>query len=146
MQTNFLNTLSHPTRPADISDPDLEEIDYYWTKHLGLPYKFSTGFLSSVPHNCGGTSQEDESSVVLDAITTGVGLAPFFQQLDALFSCKQFTAALSGPRPKRQAAKNSQRSKGEGGRLFSCTAPPIDRLAMSTQERRTKPYLGLLSA
>ena len=53
--------------------------------------------------------QDDDSSVVLDAITTGVGLAPFFARLDALYSSKHFVAALSGPAAPRQPVRSGQR-------------------------------------
>lgn len=66
-------------------------------------------------------SQEDESSVVLDAITTGIGLAPFFGSLEGLFSCEEFQIALHGPKtPKGQSrnGQHSQQSSKEGSQPF----------------------------
>ena len=55
--------------------------------------------------------QEEDSSIVLDAITTGVGLAAYFQQLDGLFGSDLFSAALHGPKASRPLIRNGQKSE-----------------------------------
>ena len=57
---------------------------------------------------CNLLCQEEESSVVLDAITTGIGLAPFFERLEALFGCSQFQSALHGPKNPKGQMRNGQ--------------------------------------
>ncbi len=48
---------------------------------------------------------------MLDAITTGIGLAPFFDRLEGLFSCEQFRAALHGPKIIKGTLRNGQDSQ-----------------------------------
>ena len=65
--------------------------------------------------------QEEESSVMLDAITTGIGLAPFFDRLEGLSTCEQFQSALHGPKHAKGQTRNGQslqQAGKEGGSRF----------------------------
>ena len=58
--------------------------------------------------------QEDEASTVLDAITTGIGLAPFFDKLEGLCSSEQFQTALHGSKTQKSRSSDDQKPKMSG--------------------------------
>lgn len=62
--------------------------------------------------------------VLLDIISSRIGLAAYFGLLDALKQDKQFLQAAAGPTPPKPASRGAP-AREEGAFLFSSPSPPV---------------------